>query len=74
MALVDLLDITKETGSGHLGYMRYRNIGFPTSYICAVSLSGGKKNTTSTHQLSAHVETKLKEQGHPQCIGNLLSA
>lgn len=74
MALVDVLDTTKDAGSGHLVYKRYQNITFPTSYICAVSFSGGKKNTTSTHQLSAHVETKLKEQGHPRCIGNLLSA
>lgn len=74
-ALVGALDIiTEDAGSGHLVCERYRTITFPTSYVCAVPFSGGKKNTTSTHQLSAHVETKLEEQGHPRCIGNLLSA
>lgn len=75
MAPVDVLGIiTEDAGSGQLLYGRYWNIAFPTPYICTVSFSGGKKNTTNTHQLSAHVETKLEEQGHPQCIGNLLSA
>lgn len=74
MALLDVLGLTKGAGSGHLVYKPYWKIGFPASSICAVSFSAGKKNTTSTHQLSAHVETKLEEQGHPQCIGNLLSA
>lgn len=67
-------DTTKDAGSGSLVCKCYWNIGFPTSlYLCSVLWwwEGKHKQHSSTFSTCAD---KAKEQGHPQCIGNLLRA